>query len=404
MQLEWLESASITSPLGWKAGAAYAQIKTYGDEPRFDVGLLVSERPCAVGGLFTKNKVCGAPVTVTRPRVQKGIAQALVVNSGCSNVAMGERGIADARKMTESAALHLGLDPELVLVASTGVIARPLPLDRIASVMPRIELARESGRRFTRAMMTTDTVEKVRAVRFEIDGVVYTVAGSAKGSGMVHPDMATVFCFLTTDANVSSVWLQDAVRRVGNASINMVDVDMDTSTSDTMLVFANGAAGGPCLSDNPTQAAQLEKALLAVSVELAKDLARDGEGATTLIEAVVSGAHSEQDARAAARTVVSSPLIKSMITGRDPNLGRVLMALGRSGAELAVERLSVWIGEHQAFARGVPTDLPHAVISQAMASETVVLRADLGLGEHTATAWGCNLTDEYVHINGDYTT
>jgi glutamate N-acetyltransferase/amino-acid N-acetyltransferase len=270
--------------------------------------------------------------------------------------------------------------------------------------MPRIELARESGRRFTRAMMTTDTVEKVRAVRFEIDGVVYTVAGSAKGSGMVHPDMATVFCFLTTDANVSSVWLQDAVRRVGNASINMVDVDMDTSTSDTMLVFANGAAGGPCLSDNPTQAAQLEQALLAVSVELAKDLARDGEGATTLIEAVVSGAHSEQDARAAARTVVSSPLIKSMITGRDPNLGRVLMALGRSGAELAVERLSVWIGEHQAFARGVPTDLPHAVISQAMASETVVLRADLGLGEHTATAWGCNLTDEYVHINGDYTT
>lgn len=401
---QWLTNASITAPAGWSAGAIYAGIKTYGDDPRLDLGMLVSDAPCAVAGLFTTNKVQGAPVAVSKARVQRGTARALIVNSGCSNVAMGERGRHDALRMTELAAKRLGLHSEDVLVGSTGVIGRPLPMDRIEDGIGRMELTRDGGPAFSRAIMTTDTVQKSRAVRFELDGCVFTVAGTAKGAGMSHPNMATVFCFLTTDAWVRPAWLQEALKRVGDESINMVDVDMDTSTSDMMLAFANGATSRKDLADSREGAAALEGALREVSIALAKDLARDGEGATSMIEATVRGARNLEEARLAARTVVSSPLIKSMVTGRDPNLGRVLMALGRSGAELDLDRASVWIGEHQAFARGAPTELNHELIRREMAAETVRLTADLGVGTAEAVAWGCNLTEDYVRINADYTT
>jgi glutamate N-acetyltransferase/amino-acid N-acetyltransferase len=230
------------------------------------------------------------------------------------------------------------------------------------------------------------------------------VGGVAKGSGMVHPDMATVFGFLTTDADVEPQLLAALLRDAGDDSFNMIDVDMDTSTSDTMLLFASGAAGGPRLSGDGEAVRALARGIRAVAIELARDLARDGEGARTLIEMRVDGAKSREDARRAARTVVSSPLVKTMITGRDPNLGRVMMALGRSGAELDVERISVWIGEECAFARGAPTALDYAAISKAMDAPEVRLRADLGLGQHSATAWGCDLTENYVRINADYTT
>jgi glutamate N-acetyltransferase/amino-acid N-acetyltransferase len=213
-----------------------------------------------------------------------------------------------------------------------------------------------------------------------------------------------VFCFLVTDAAASAAWLQSATRRIGDQSLNMVDVDMDTSTSDTMLAFANGAAGGEPLDRTPEGAALLEQALLLVSVALAKDLARDGEGARKLIEAHVEGAATQHDARHAARSIVSSPLIKTMVTGCDPNLGRVLMAVGKSQVLFELDRLSVWIGEHQAFARGTATTLAYEVIRQAMRGETVVLRVDLGAGTEEATAWGCDLTEDYVRINADYTT
>jgi glutamate N-acetyltransferase/amino-acid N-acetyltransferase len=221
---------------------------------------------------------------------------------------------------------------------------------------------------------------------------------------MVHPDMATVLCFLTTDAPVEPAFLQRALAAAGDDSLNMIDVDMDTSTSDTMLLFANGATGGAALKAGAPGADAFAAALRALSIELAKDLARDGEGAKTLIECVVQGGASRDDARAAARTVVSSPLVKTMITGRDPNLGRVLMAVGRSGARVDVAQTSVWIGEHQAFAKGAPTALPYETIAQSMDRAEVQIRVDLGLGQHTATAWGCDLTEEYVRINGDYTT
>jgi glutamate N-acetyltransferase/amino-acid N-acetyltransferase len=401
---EWIEGGGVTSPLGFVAGATSAGIKTYGPEPRLDLGLLASERPCAAAGIFTQNRVCGAPVELCKERVARGVGRAVIVNSGCANVATGARGLADAQRMAELAGRRLGVPADEVFVSSTGVIGRPLPMSKIEAGVPQIALARDAGSTFARAIMTTDTVLKSRALRLRSSGRSYTIGGAAKGSGMVHPDMATVLCYLTTDAPADARWLSDALKQVGDDSLNMLDVDTDTSTSDTMLLLANGMAGGePLRADHPTATA-FKGALRALSIELARDLARDGEGARTLIEMVVTGAASVADARLAARTVVSSPLVKTMVTGRDANLGRVLMALGRSGASMELERTSVWIGKHCAFERGAATELDYAEISRAMDKPEVQIRADLGLGEATATAWGCDLTAEYVRINGDYTT
>jgi glutamate N-acetyltransferase/amino-acid N-acetyltransferase len=403
---EWIEGGGVTSAAGFVAGATYAGIKTYGPQPRLDVALLASQVPCAVAGIFTRNQVCGAPVIVSKERVARGAARAIVVNSGCSNVATGARGLADARRMAELAAERAGVSADEVLVASTGVIGRSLPMDKIDAGIAAISLAEgaAAGAAFARAIMTTDTIAKSRALRVRAGGRSYVIGGAAKGSGMVHPDMATVLCFLTTDAPAEASWLQRTLAAAGDDSLNMIDVDMDTSTSDTMLLLANGAAGGDAVGVGHPAAPALAAALRALAIELARDLARDGEGARTLIEVTVSGASATSDARIAARTIVSSPLVKTMITGRDANLGRVLMALGRSGARMQIDRTSVWIGEHCAFERGVATALDYAEISRAMDRPEVRIRVDLGLGEVTATAWGCDLTTEYVRINGEYTT
>jgi len=291
-----------------------------------------------------------------------------------------------------------------MLVASTGVIGRALPLDAIERGIFAGKPTVAGGDDFSRAIMTTDTVPKRRAVEVTVGGVTYTVGGTAKGSGMVHPDMATVLCFMTTDAPAEAEWLAATLRAVADVSLNMVDVDMDTSTSDTMLLFANGAAGGSVIRTGHAAEAPLRRAIEAVAIELARDLARDGEGAKTLIEVRVEGARSIEDARAAARTVASSPLVKTMVTGRDPNLGRVMMAVGRSGAGIDVDRTSVWIGAECAFERGAPTAVPYDAIKKALDSKEVLIRVDLGLGGASATAWGCDLTEDYVRINSSYTT
>ena len=394
----------VTAPQGFLAGGVSTGIKTYGPEPRLDVGLLVSERPANVAGLFSTNAVVGAPIKFNRPRVASGRAQAIVASSGNANAVTGEQGDRDAARMAALAAQRLEIDESLVLVASTGVIGRPLPMERIERGIAAVEPSADGGEAFARAIMTTDTRPKQRAARVSVEGRSYTVGGVAKGSGMVHPEMATVFCFLTTDAPAEGEWLRSTLIEVGDRSINMIDVDMDSSTSDTMLLLANGIAGGAPIAEGHPGAESLRAAVESVATALAKDLARDGEGARTLIEAVVDGAASRADARMAARTVTSSPLVKTMVAGRDPNWGRVLMAVGRSGARVEVERTSVWIGEHCVFERGAPSGVEEATIAAAMDRDEVLLRVDLGLGDGTATAWGCDLTAEYVRINADYTT
>lgn len=404
MEHAFIASGGVTSPKGFVASGIGVGIRTYGAEPRYDVGILSATGPSVVAGVFTRNQVCGAPVELCRERVEGGSARAVVVNSGCSNVAMGERGRRDARRMAHVAATHLGIPEQEMLVASTGVIGRPLPLEAIERGILAMRPAEGGGADFSRAIMTTDMVPKSRAARVTVGGVTYTVGGTAKGSGMVHPDMATVLCFMTTDAPVAADWLRATLRRTADVSLNMVDVDMDTSTSDTMLLFANGAAGGSRIQAGHPAEEPLSRAIEAVAIELARDLARDGEGAKTLIEVRVEGARSLEDARIAARTVVSSPLVKTMVTGRDPNLGRVMMAIGRSGARVDVDRTSVFIGDKCAFERGSPTAVPYDEIKRALDGAEVVIRVDLGLGSSAATAWGCDLTEEYVRINGSYTT
>jgi glutamate N-acetyltransferase / amino-acid N-acetyltransferase len=405
--LHWLDGGGVTSPAGWRAGATYAGVKTYGDEPRFDLGILASDLPSAAAGVFTKNLVFGPAVALDRARVANGAGRAIVANSGCSNTVTGEQGERDARRMTALVAARLGVPEDEVFVASTGVIGRPLPMQLIEPGIEAVALSEDGGADFARAIMTTDTYPKSRAARFSsVDGArAYTVGGVAKGSGMVHPDMATVFCFITTDAPVDPAWLQSTLHAVADVSINMVDVDMDTSTSDTMLLLANGGAGGEPITEAHPDAPRFHAAIEAVAIELARDLARDGEGARTLIEVRACGAGSLDDARRAARTVASSPLVKTMVTGRDANLGRVLAAVGRSGAALDTSRMAVWIGDHCAFEHGMPSSVDYAVLSQAMDAPEVVIRVDLGLGGgDEAVAWGCDLTEGYVRINADYTT
>ena len=400
----WIDDGGITSALGFEAGGAYAGIKKFGSEGRKDVGILVAKKPCAAAALFTTNRVCGAPIIVSKEHLQNRQAQAIVVNSGCSNVAMGARGIEDARAMARAAAEHLKVAPTDVLVASTGVIARPLPLDRVKQGILAISPSREGGLAFSQAILTTDRVIKKRALRFEVAGRTYTVGGTAKGSGMAHPDLATVLCFLTTDAPVETHWAHSTLKHVADRSLNMLNIDLDTSTSDSMFWLASGEAGGDTISEGHPASRPLHEAVHTLCEALTRDLARDGEGARTLLQIEVRGALSEKEARVAAHTIVSSPLVKTMVTGRDPNIGRILMAAGRSGAELAIENVSIIVNDVLGYEDGRFAAENEQKLRQAMNAPEVNICIDLARGDARAVAWGCDLTDDYVHINADYTT
>jgi glutamate N-acetyltransferase / amino-acid N-acetyltransferase len=405
MSHTWIEDGGVTTPLGFEAGGTYAGIKKFGDaKERKDVGLLVARKPCVATALFTTNRVCGAPVTVSREHLADRRARAIVVNSGCSNVAMGPRGIDDARAMARAAAEHLKVEETDVLVASTGVIARPLPLDRVRQGIAAITPSREGGLAFSQAILTTDRVIKKRALRVEVGGRTYTVGGTAKGSGMAHPDLATVLCFLTTDAPIAPDWASSTLTHVADRSLNMLNIDLDTSTSDSLFWLASGEAGGETIDDAHPASRPLHDAVHALAEALTRDLARDGEGARTLIQVNVSGARSEKEARVAAHTIVSSPLVKTMVTGRDPNIGRILMAAGRSGADLSIESVSISVNEVLGYHAGQFVAENEKRLKAVMDAAEVHISIDLGLGAHRATAWGCDLTDEYVHINADYTT
>ena len=402
-------ASGVTAPSGFRAGGAYAGIRGYGPEPRYDVGLLVSEAPCVAAGLFTTNAVVGNALAWTRDRVRgsdRERVRAVVANSGNANTWAGEQGPRDARRMAGLAASRLGLAETEVLVGSTGVIGRPLPMALVERGIGDVELGADSASAttFARAIMTTDTRPKEAARRVSHGGRTYTVGGAAKGSGMIHPRLATMFAFLTTDAPVAPGWLDATLRAVAADSFEMLDVDMDSSTCDMVLALANGAAGGAPVDGGHPAAPALASAMAGVATELARELARDGEGAETLIEVVVEGAFDESEARLAARTIVSSPLVKSMVTGRDPNWGRVAMAAGRSGARLDPARARIWIAGLPAFEGGAPAETAEDDLREAMEAPEVVIRADLGVGSARATAWGCDLTEEYVRINASYTT
>ncbi|MBU6422961.1 MAG: bifunctional glutamate N-acetyltransferase/amino-acid acetyltransferase ArgJ [Chloroflexota bacterium] len=390
----------VTFARGFTAGATAAGVK-HGDAGRLDVALLVAERPCVAAAAFTRNQVIAAPCVVTRRHVARGPLRAVVVNSGNANACTGEQGEHDALAMAAAAAQAVGARTEEVAVASTGVIGIPLPLDRIVRSLPRIRPTVEGWDPFSRAIMTTDTRPKVAEREVWLRGAPVRIGGIAKGAGMIHPDMATLLAFVTTDARLDTAGAQRALRSAVDASFNAISVDGDTSTNDTALLLASGASG---IAVDGDAWEPFVDALTDVCGELARAIVADGEGATKVFEVRVQGAATAADALAAARTITTSNLVKTAIHGADPNWGRILAAAGRSGARLDQRRASVRIGGVDVFSRGSPSTWDANEVRAVFERATIEIDVDLGVGDATAKAWGCDLSAEYVHINADYTT
>ncbi len=398
-----LPNGTVTSPRGFRAGAVYSGLKT--PQPgQLDLGLLYSESPAAVAGVFTTNRFRAAPVQWCQEHVAKGHARAIIVNAGNANAGTGAQGVEAAAQMAALAAKKLGLTADEVLVASTGVIGVPLPMDKIAAGVQSLDLNADGGADFSRAIMTTDTKAKTVAVELSLPGGKATIGGAAKGVGMIHPNMATMLSFVTTDLAVDPAFLAVATKAAADKSFNMVTVDGDTSTNDTLLVLANGAAGNTPISESSPEAAAFQSALDDVCIYLAKCIARDGEGATKIIEVQVAGAQATDDARAIARSIAGSSLVKSAAYGNDPNWGRLLMAAGKAGVPLDTDKVDVFIGPVCVMRNGQPLPFDRAHASSIINNPEVVYRLDLHLGSGEATGWGCDLTEEYVHINAHYTT
>ncbi len=401
--MEFIPGGTATSPKGFQAGATYAGINKKAKHG-LDLGILLSEVPGVAAAVFTTNRIKAAPVVLCQQRLQGGKATAVVVNSGCANACTGEQGLADAAETAKLAAKSMGLSPEDVLVASTGVIGLPLPIKLIRASIERIVLSTDGGHKLAKAMITTDTVTKETAVATTIDGVEFIVGGVAKGSGMIHPNLATMLCFLTTDAAVAPDFLKSALQKAVDVSFNMVSVDGDTSPNDMVLIIANGLAGNEPILQGSAPADAFQQALGKVCIYLAKSIARDGEGATKLIEVTVNGAPSIAEARLAARTVVSSPLVKAAVHGGDPNWGRIIAAVGRSGVEVVESKIDLYIGDICLVEGGRPLPLSKQSLGRVLEGNEVPISLSLNLGTSTATAWGCDLSKEYVTINSQYTT
>jgi glutamate N-acetyltransferase/amino-acid N-acetyltransferase len=401
--IELVQGGGVTSPKGFVAGAVYAGIKSEAADA-LDLGLLLSEAPAAAAGTFTKNVVVSPSVVLSRERVASGSARGVVVNSGCANCAVGHQGLTDAEEMTALAAGHAGVDAEQMLVCSTGLIGVELPMALIRQNIGNVGLNRQGGNEFARAIMTTDTRAKELAVTVDVSGRRVTVGGAAKGVGMIHPDMATMLAFIATDADAEASFLQGALREAVDASFNMVDVDGDTSTNDTVLAFANGAGGAEEIREGTGDARAFQEALTYVCTALAKELVRDGEGARRLMEVVVEGAATREDARAASKEVAGSLLVKTMVHGRDPNWGRVMAALGKSRVDMDESKVDLFINDIHIVHEGRAFSFLKEAVISSMSGDDVCFRVDLHEGGHSATAWGCDLTEEYVVFNSAYST
>ena len=395
-----MSGRGVTFARGFTAGAASAGVK-YGRPERLDVAIIASDRPCASAGVLTRNQVIAAPCLLTRRHLERGAIRAIVANSGNANACTGEQGERDALAMARAAAARLGVAVEEVAVASTGVIGVPLPADLIAGAIAGIGLGEEGWDGASRAIMTTDTRPKVAERDLSLAGGTVRLGGIAKGAGMIHPDMATLLAFITTDAGIGPDPLARALGAAVDRSFNAISVDGDTSTNDTVLVLANGASGVPVGDgDLPAFAAGLAE----VCRELALAIVADGEGVTKVYEVRVTGAASDGDARLAARQITDSNLVRTAIHGADPNWGRILAAAGRSGARVEAARASVGIGGVPVFRAGAPTDFDSAAVRAQFSRADIAITVDLGLGSGSAVAWGADLSAEYVRINAEYTT
>lgn len=394
----------ITAPRGFQSGAVHSGIKA--SRSALDLLVLAADQPASAAGIFTTNLAQAAPVVVSRKHLARtgGDARAIVVNSGCANACTGDEGLANATRMATEAAALLGCDVEQVLVASTGVIGVGLKMDK---VVPGIHaavttLSRQAGTDAARAIMTTDPFPKEHAVTVAAAGGMFTVGGMAKGSGMIEPNMATMLGFLTTDAAVPPALLHRAVVASARDTFNAITVDGECSTNDSLFALASGASG---VQIDEASYGALVEGLLAVSRELAIGIVRGGEGATKLIAVTVRDARDEDDARRVARTIANSPLVKTAVHGADPNWGRIVAAAGRSGVMFDINRATVHVGGILLFENGLPHDDAAPLAAQHLSGPRVQIDVSLGSGGRaTATIWTCDLSAEYVRINGEYRT
>jgi glutamate N-acetyltransferase/amino-acid N-acetyltransferase len=393
---------------GILAGGVTAGIKPSGKK---DLALVHSPTPARSAAVFTTNQVKGAPVLVSMEHARSGALQTILANSGCSNVCNGERGLRDAREMAKLVADLLRVPASHVLVGSTGVIGHPLPMDKIRAAVPKLvkSLSPQGGRAAAEAILTTDTRTKEAALRCEIGGRTVTLGGMAKGVGMIEPHMATMFCFVTTDAAVARGALDPLLKRAVDRSFNRITVDSDTSTSDTTAVIANGLAENPPIDRGGRGARIFAAALQALMERLARMLVADGEGATKLVSITVRGAASRKDALLAARSVANSPLLKCAFNGADPNWGRIMQSLGKSAARVEQDKVAISFAddrhserlvERGMFREGVL--LPR--VREIMGRQAFDITIDLGIGRGEERVWTCDLSEEYVRINGKYTT
>lgn len=398
----------VTAAKGFEAAAAAAGIKY---QNRTDMALIYSEKPCKVAGTFTTNVVKAAPVKWDRNVVDSGVkSQAVIVNSGIANACTGEEGMKYCEETANEAAKVLGVDAGSVLVGSTGVIGMQLPMDRVKDGIRKLAEAKkpdpESGTQAAQAIMTTDTKKKEAAVTVEIGDVTVTIGGMAKGSGMIHPNMCTMLAFITTDAKISRKALQAALSEDVEDTYNMISVDGDTSTNDTVLLLANGAAGNEKIRYGTWEYEAFKTALHYVNETLAKEMAGDGEGATALFEAKVIGADTKEQAKKLAKSIVCSNLTKAAIAGHDANWGRILCAMGYSGAQFDPEKVDLYFeseaGKLKIIEHGVALNYSEEKATEILSQPKVTAIADIKEGDVGATAWGCDLTHGYIDINADY--
>ena len=395
-------NGGVTAAKGFRAAGVRCGIKQKGP----DLAAIYSEIECSVAGVFTTNAFKAASVVVNCERLALGRARAVVVNSGNANACTGERGLLDARHICKLAAGLLGVPEEQVFNASTGIIGVPLPMDKIeAGVKDAIaNLSEDGGESASLAIMTTDTVPKTSAYEFEIGGATVRVGGMCKGAGMICPNMATMLCFITTDASIGSALLGKSLASNVERSFNSLTVDGDMSTNDSMILLANGASGCGEITEGSAEYAAFDKALGQVCLDLATACARDGEGATKYVEVRVINAASYADAKSAAMTIANSPLVKTAIFGEDPNWGRVLCAAGRSGAYIVPEKTSLYFGDVKIVGNGEPLRLDPEAARKPMLEHDLVITVDLGVGSESAAAFTCDFSYEYVKINAEYHT
>ena len=401
-------TGGVTAAKGFEAAGAEAGIKY---KNRKDMAIVYSRKPCVLAGTFTSNVVKAAPVLWDKKVVEESpFGQAVIINAGIANACTGKEGYSYCDKTAKAAAKALGIPEESVLVASTGVIGMQLPIDRIEDGVAKLAKLKEAtlaaGTQAAEAIMTTDTRSKQVAVEFEVGGVKVTIGGICKGSGMIHPNMCTMLAFVTTDAVISKELLMKAVKEDVVDTFNMISVDGDTSTNDTLLVMANGMAENPEIKEGTPEYEEFKAALHYINESLAKMMAGDGEGATALFETKVIGADTKEHARILSKSVICSSLTKAAIYGHDANWGRILCALGYSGVQFDPEKIELFFesksGRIQIYKDGVATDYSEEEASKILADPEVTVLVDMKMGNETATAWGCDLTYDYVKINADY--